>query len=133
MNRAQRVRKHATDPDLSKLETASTTSNDATPRKRPKTYSDDSSTENSVGEGGSEIGQPLEREVPVSDIELVFRPLPLDSHHNDVDSSQTRYIKTTANATGKYYQNFTVYDWSSTLMAYIFEIIGSSESCSKSH
>ncbi|XP_033746293.1 E3 ubiquitin-protein ligase RING2-like [Pecten maximus] len=103
MNRAQRVRKHATEPDLSRLETASTTSNDATPKKRPKPYSDDSSTENSVGEGGSELGhpiEPVEREVPVSDIELVFRPLPIDSESQaaNFDASQTRYIKTTANA-----------------------------------
>ncbi|KAK3086052.1 hypothetical protein FSP39_012724 [Pinctada imbricata] len=99
MNRAQRVRKQNTDPDLSRLETASTTSNDTTPLKRQKTFSDDSSTENSVNEAGPEQPPPLpDLPQPVGDIELVFRPLPADVHA-PLDDSQIRYIKTTANAT----------------------------------
>lgn len=87
MNRAQRVRvrKHETEPDLTKIETASTTSNDATPLKRSKT------AEDSDGE------QPVP-DLPASDIELVFRPLP--NENQNIDSLQTRFIKTTANATG---------------------------------
>ena len=90
MNRAQRVRvrKHETEPDLSKLETASTTSNDTTPLKRIKT------SEDSDGE------HPMV-ELPASDIELVFRPLPTDNQN--IDTLQTRFIKTTANASGKIY------------------------------
>ena len=109
MNRAhQRVRKHPTESDLSRLETASTTSNENTPRKRNKPFSDDSSTETSLPEGGPEslhqTHPMLERDpVPVSDIELIFRPLPLHNQTNiDHDASQTRYIKTTANATGEH-------------------------------
>ncbi|GAB1604931.1 E3 ubiquitin-protein ligase RING2-A-like [Argonauta hians] len=67
-----------------------------TPRKRQKTYSDDSSAENSVGEGSSEQHQL--QETTVSDIELVFKPHPQDGDVV-VDHSNTRYIKTTANAT----------------------------------
>lgn len=100
MNRAQRVRKHATEPDLTKLETSSTTSNENTPNKRKKGYSDDSSTEASLGDGGTEMGHHMDPPVPVSDIELVFRPLPHDSQQEVDVNSQTRYIKTTANATG---------------------------------
>jgi hypothetical protein len=44
--------------------------------------------------------QALTPEPAVRDIELVFKPHPQD-HAGEVDSSQTRYIKTTANATGK--------------------------------
>ena len=106
MNRAQRVRKQNTEPaDISRLETASTTSNETTPLKRPKAFSDDSSTENSVG---GEVGleqappPPVDLPQPVGDIELVFRPLPADVHA-PLDDSQIRYIKTTANATGKKY------------------------------
>lgn len=101
INRPQRVRKHASmdgdipRPDLDLLD--GETSNETTPRKRQKTYSDDSSGENSVGEGVSE--PPLEPpEVPVRDIELVFKPHPQEA---DGDGAlQTRYIKTTANASG---------------------------------
>lgn len=86
MNRAQRVRvrKHETEPDLTKLETASTTSNDATPLKRSKTAEDSD-------------GEPPVSDLPASDIELVFRPLP--NENQNIDSLQTRFIKTTANAT----------------------------------
>ena len=99
MNRAQRVRvrKHETEPDLSKLETASTTSNDTTPLKRIKT------SEDSDGE------HPM-IELPASDIELVFRPLPTDNQN--IDTLQTRFIKTTANASGKIYIIIIKYKWS---------------------
>ena len=76
-----------------------------TPRKRPKTYSDDSSAENSVGEGSSEQHQL--QEATVSDIELVFKPHPQDGDVV-VDHSNTRYIKTTANATGISFISFSV-------------------------
>ncbi|XP_014768709.1 E3 ubiquitin-protein ligase RING2 [Octopus bimaculoides] len=67
-----------------------------TPSKRLKTSSEESSAENSVGEGSTE--QQQLQEATVSDIELVFKPHPQDGDVV-VDHSNTRYIKTTANAT----------------------------------
>lgn len=98
LSRPQRVRKHATEPDLSRLETASNASSENTPLKRPKTLSDDSSAENSLAEAVTDSAPPPELPQPVGDIELIFRPLPAD--HEPPDDSQIRYIKTTANATG---------------------------------
>lgn len=98
LSRPQRVRKHATEPDLSRLETASNASSENTPLKRPKTLSDDSSAENSLAEATTESAPPPELPQPVGDIELIFRPLPME--HESPDDSQIRYIKTTANATG---------------------------------
>lgn len=97
LSRPQRVRKHATEPDLSRLETASNASSENTPLKRPKTLSDDSSAENSLAEAVTDSAPPPELPQPVGDIELIFRPLPAD--HEPPDDSQIRYIKTTANAT----------------------------------
>ena len=98
LSRPQRVRKHATEPDLSRLETASNASSENTPLKRPKTLSDDSSAENSLAEAVTDSVAPPELPQPVGDIELIFRPLPAE--HESPDDSQIRYIKTTANATG---------------------------------
>lgn len=98
LSRPQRVRKHATEPDLSRLETASNASSENTPLKRPKTLSDDSSAENSLAEAVTDSAPPPELPQPVGDIELIFRPLPAD--REPPDDSQIRYIKTTANATG---------------------------------
>ncbi|KAH3861336.1 hypothetical protein DPMN_024263 [Dreissena polymorpha] len=76
-------------------ETGSCTSNDNTPRKKPKQYSDDSSTENSL----LECPEPSQKESTqqLSEIELVFKPHPKDISPGHEDP---RYIKTTANATG---------------------------------
>lgn len=131
MNRAQRVRKHASEGDLSRqldgasTPTCGTTSNETTPRKKVKTYSDESSCENSLSEpplgiglgnlgidtaetgsigSVSEQGQPspdmIVPEPSVSDIELVFKPHPQDVDGDMDIAEHTRYIKTTANATG---------------------------------
>ena len=96
LNRAQRVRKQTSDPDgmLRGLE-GSCTSNDNTPRKKQKQFSDDSSTENSLLEA-PESSQP-EPAQQLSEIELVFKPHPKDGGDG---SEEARYIKTTANATG---------------------------------
>ncbi|KAK6169184.1 hypothetical protein SNE40_020283 [Patella caerulea] len=79
------------------IEAEGSTSNDTTPKKRAKLYSDDSS----AGEGSvtSEPVPELPPETTVGDIELVFKPYPEDNMEDDDDDSQTRYIKTTANAT----------------------------------
>jgi len=93
-------------PDLDdNMDETSNHSNDALTHKpltMAKQFSDDSSAENSTEAGMSEhhlrSGSP-EPAVPQlnNEIELIFRPHPQDS---DVDpSSETRYIKTTANAT----------------------------------
>ncbi|XP_060577564.1 E3 ubiquitin-protein ligase RING2-like [Ruditapes philippinarum] len=95
LNRAQRVRKQASDTDvLLRNDTGSCTSNDNTPRKKIKQFSDDSSTENSLLDGLPESSQP---EVPqLNEIELVFKPYPKEGADR---SDESRYIKTTANAT----------------------------------
>ncbi|PVD38548.1 hypothetical protein C0Q70_01164 [Pomacea canaliculata] len=113
LNRAQRVRKHASDGTTTPIDGEGevdgvenenhhddlqdeSASNDTTPRKRFRPYSDDSSTENSMGETSIPENAP-EATPAVSEIELVFRP-----HPQEVDGDvpgQTRYIKTTANAT----------------------------------
>ena len=98
LNRAQRVRKHASDTDaLLRTDTGgSCTSNDNTPRKKQKPYSDDSSTENSMFDVPPE---PVPSHPdPPPDIELVFRPYPKEGAEDRVD--EARFIKTTANATG---------------------------------
>ena len=100
LNRAQRVRKHASDTDaLLRTDTdtrGSCTSNDNTPRKKTKPYSDDSSTENSMFEVPPE---PLpSHPEPPPDIELVFRPYPKEGAEDK--NEEARFIKTTANATG---------------------------------
>ncbi|WAQ97190.1 RNG2A-like protein [Mya arenaria] len=96
LNRAQRVRKQISDPDglVRAADTGSCTSNDNTPRKKLKQFSDDSSTENSLLEA-PEPSQP-EQAQPLSEIELVFKPHPKDCGDKQ---EEARYIKTTANAT----------------------------------
>ena len=70
----------------------SATSTENTPRKKQKPYSDDSSTENSLLEP-----DPPQHETQLSEIELVFKPYPKDGNER---GDESRYIKTTANATG---------------------------------
>eukprot|EP00058_Branchiostoma_floridae_P004124 XP_002589612.1 hypothetical protein BRAFLDRAFT_122927 [Branchiostoma floridae] len=120
LNRAQRVRKHLEEPSGGDL---------GQPRKRPKTGSDESGAEqeshnsaldschqvfksistgdiivNSAvdsepgtanGERGENFCDPPE---PLNEVELVFKPHP-NNHEDSEHGSQTRYIKTTANAT----------------------------------
>ena len=95
LNRAQRVRKHTSDTDMIHRHdggSLSATSTENTPRKKQKPYSDDSSTENSLLEA-----EPPQPETPLSEIELVFKPYPKDANDK---TEESRYIKTTANATG---------------------------------
>lgn len=64
--------------------------------KKLKTTSEESGPEvnDGVGEGCSENAESV-----VNEIELVFKPLPEDGATDTATSSQTRFIKTTANAT----------------------------------
>ena len=73
--------------------------NDAIPRKRFRPYSDDSSTENSMGESSLPEHIP-ETPVRVGEMELVFRPHPQEAEPDAVNT--LRFIKTTSNATGRY-------------------------------
>ena len=73
--------------------------NDAIPRKRFRPYSDDSSTENSLGESSLPEHIP-ETPVRVGEMELVFRPHPQEAEPDAVNT--LRFIKTTSNATGRY-------------------------------
>ncbi|XP_059174465.1 E3 ubiquitin-protein ligase RING2-like [Physella acuta] len=116
LNRAQRVRKQnserrqdeeSNDGNVSEsqgmAETDENMSNDAMHPKAIKHFSDDSSAENSTGEASMSEhhsrGSP-EPVIPqlVNEIELIFKPHPQDCDLID-PASQTRYIKTTANAT----------------------------------
>ena len=99
LNRAQRVRKHASDPDgLMRVETGSTASNENTPIKKQKQFSDDSSTENSLLDVPElNLQEPPQQQL--TEIELVFKPHPKDGLLDRTE--EPRYIKTTANATGK--------------------------------
>lgn len=74
--------------------------NDTIPRKRFRPYSDDSSTENSMGESSLPEHIP-EAPVRVGEMELVFRPHPQEAEPDAVNT--LRFIKTTSNATGRYY------------------------------
>lgn len=120
LNRAQRVRKQNSElggrgneedenGNMSEsqvgTENDEMASNDAFSHKPMKHFSDDSSAENSTGEASMSEhhsrGSP-EPSIPqlVNEIELIFKPHPQEI---EIDSSaQTRYIKTTANATGKF-------------------------------
>ncbi|XP_013395499.1 E3 ubiquitin-protein ligase RING2 [Lingula anatina] len=101
MNRAQRVRKQVNeDPRVE-----GSTSGEIQPRKRvAREHSHDSnpdnvSVEDEGGAGsttGSETGTVELVAPPVSEIELVFKPHPMDEIE-DI-AAYTRYIKTTANA-----------------------------------
>ena len=93
-------------------ETSNQSANDALHHNKPTTninssnlkhFSDDSSDVMSTGEAS--MSEQLSRGSPepsipqlVNEIELIFRPHPQD--YDSDSSSQTRYIKTTANATG---------------------------------
>lgn len=73
------------------------------PRKRVRTASEDSAGESnhSVGDSSSVAGESApdtSTEKIVSDVELVFKPHPQEDH-SDINAA-TRYVKTTANATG---------------------------------
>ena len=105
LNRAQRVRKHASDTDG--LKDGVSSGSEAAPRKRARAASEESGDSLSVSgsiagsiEGGSDAGV---SETPTAvpqgnEIELVFKPHP--SEEMSDCASQTRYIKTTSNATG---------------------------------
>ncbi|MCK5920430.1 MAG: hypothetical protein KAG66_05785 [Methylococcales bacterium] len=70
------------------------------PRKRFRPYSDDSSTENSMGESILPEHVPETVAVRVGEMELVFRPHPQEA---EPDAANTlRFIKTTSNATGRF-------------------------------
>lgn len=108
LNRAQRVRKHVSEADaLLRNDTGSCTSNDNTPRKKIRPFSDDSSTENSLLDGLPESSQP-EPPPQLNEIELVFKPYPKDGISVE-KSDEARYIKTTANATGEKCSNNIIY------------------------
>ncbi|EDO49955.1 predicted protein [Nematostella vectensis] len=96
MNRAQRVRKRSSE-EQGHAPIAATAEGSTTPtnRKRQKANSDESdaseNTFDSTGEASNEASE------NVSEIELVFKPHPKD-HDPETVAQQTRYIKTTANA-----------------------------------
>lgn len=100
LNRAQRVRKMNADGDSSRPESECNTPAEATPRKQNRTTSDESAGENSMSgdplfEGSSGAGGGASR--PAPEIELVFKPHPQEETTSS--GTQTRFIKTTANAT----------------------------------
>ncbi|GFO00944.1 E3 ubiquitin-protein ligase ring2-like [Plakobranchus ocellatus] len=113
LNRAQRVRKQNTDRRNDEESNDGNVSeslgdNDESVSAEPshmkpiKHFSDDSSAENSTGEAS--MSEHLSRGSPepatshlINDIELIFKPHPQDADADPV--TQTRYIKTTANAT----------------------------------
>lgn len=114
LNRAQRVRKQnaerrnddeSNDGNVSEsqcLGDDESVPSEPSHMKPVKHFSDDSSAENSTGEAS--MSEQLSRGSPepassqlVNDIELIFKPHPQEA---DADpATQTRYIKTTANAT----------------------------------
>lgn len=119
LNRAQRVRKHTTEdgtnmglsPSASTTPTPSATPSSSgaegqaltpsQPRKRPKTTSAEESAGSGAEAGHDSVGESeasMEASLAVNEIELVFKPHPQDEDLND---GPLRYIKTTANATGK--------------------------------
>ena len=88
------------------MDETSNQSNDTSSNKPlAKHFSDDSSPENEHSTSEACMSEQQSQESPEptipqlnNEIELIFRPHP---HHTDTDSSsQTRFIKTTANATG---------------------------------
>lgn len=105
INRAQRVRKRSSDDPAgtggpgtpgSTGQPSAGEGGSNTGRKRQKTSSDPESdasenTLDSTGEATAETSEPL------NEIELVFKPHPKD-HDPETVAQQTRYIKTTANA-----------------------------------
>ena len=109
-NRAQRVRKHPVEGGdvLSgdRTDGAISSASEATPRKRPRAPSEESAGESnqSLGDGSSVAGESVPDanmctpEKVVNDVELVFKPHPQEEQS---DVNATRYVKTTANATGK--------------------------------
>ncbi|XP_067143964.1 E3 ubiquitin-protein ligase RING2-like [Centruroides vittatus] len=122
LNRAQRPKKHPSEENLPVSTTVpppllgSGNSNDSTtppqPRKRIKTHSENESassgleqdpvnedceeeaTENAQ-EGDLDI---FSMEVTRNEVELVFKPHPVEMSHISSDVNQVRYIKTTSNA-----------------------------------
>ncbi|CAG5122298.1 unnamed protein product [Candidula unifasciata] len=115
LNRAQRVRKQqserrndeeSNDDNTSEMpimaDNEESMTADTVAHKPAKHFSDDSSTENSTGEASmsehQSRGSP-EIVIPqlVNEIELIFKPHPQNADHDP--AGQTRYIKTTANAT----------------------------------
>lgn len=109
MHRAQRVRKAAADLDPAGLsggeEEAQLSPPEAGPSRKRSRASEDSAAEpeaepapEGAGPGGGGRGSPeAEAEAGSSEIELVFRPHPLLVDKGDY--SQTRFVKTTSNAT----------------------------------
>ncbi len=107
LNRAQRVRKQAGDgqpgepqtPPIGdepngKMEAMMGPEN--TPKKRSRAVSEDSGT--SMGDSVEGHDSEMPKPEPPRDIELIFKPHPDDD--KDESGAMTRYIKTTANASG---------------------------------
>jgi len=100
VNRAQRVKKQM-QGNFAEVQSGSLASDDNLPSKHLRltdissSAADDSLSGDQLA-GGSHV---TERPCLASEIELVMRPHPHLSKHDDYDS-QTRFIKTTSNATG---------------------------------
>ncbi|KAK7112637.1 hypothetical protein V1264_012065 [Littorina saxatilis] len=91
-----RNNRHHLDGDNDMHDESASNDVDSIPRKRFRPYSDDSSTENSMGEGSMTENIP-DPPVRVGEIELVFRPHPQEAEANA--GNTLRFIKTTSNAT----------------------------------
>ena len=100
-NRAQRVKKQ-TQGDMSLIQSGSTASDDGSPPiLMSQTDSSFSSADNNPDGDQLPTGSLVAQGSSVpSEIELVMRPHPQLEKHDACDS-QTRFIKTTSNATGK--------------------------------
>lgn len=100
LNRAQRIRKLNTELD-SHPESECNTPAEGPSRKQVRLTPDESVGENSMGDPsleGSSVGVASGPE-PVTEIELVFKPHP--DEVGPFSGNQPRFIKTTANATGR--------------------------------
>lgn len=100
LNRAQRIRKLNTELD-SHPESECNTPAEGPSRKQVRLTPDESVGENSTGDQsleGSSMGVASGPE-PVTEIELVFKPHP--DEVGPFSGNQPRFIKTTANATGR--------------------------------
>jgi E3 ubiquitin-protein ligase RNF1/2 len=99
LNRAQRVRKHTTHSDTSRPDSGSNTPAEVGTPSKPST-SDSNMLDNvSVGDaspGGSATSTTTHHTSALSEIEVVLRPHPTSPRY---DNLQTRFIKTTTNAT----------------------------------
>ena len=99
VNRAQRVKKQTQD-DLSHVQSSFMASDDGSLAKHLHlTHSSQSAIEDSPSDQLSSGSQVAAGSSSASEIELVMRPHP-QLGKQDVYDSQTRFIKTTSNATG---------------------------------